>query len=103
MTLQPLTDADIARDLAALNAGLAEPWVLADGALCRHYTFADFNAAFGFMARVALLAERQDHHPDWRNCWNRVEVRLHTHDAGGITARDFRLAAAMEQVFRETM
>ena len=65
-------------------------------AIRRGFRFADFSAAFGFMARVALLAEQQGHHPDWSNVWNRVEVTLSTHDAGGLTARDVRLATAID-------
>lgn len=70
-------------------------WRVAGGALQRTFEFADFNAAFGFMTRVALWAEKHDHHPDWRNVWRTVEVRLSTHDTGGITARDVALARAM--------
>ena len=62
----------------------------------RRYVFADFVAAFAFMARVALLAEKADHHPEWSNVWNRVDVRLTTHDAGGLSARDFALAQAID-------
>ncbi len=64
--------------------------------LVRDLTFADFNEAFGFMARVALLAERLDHHPDWSNVYNRVRIALSTHDAGGVTALDFELAAKID-------
>ncbi len=65
-------------------------------ALARSYRFKDFGAAFAFMTRVALLAERMDHHPEWRNVWNRVEIVLTTHDAGGITDLDLAMAAAIE-------
>ena len=65
-------------------------------ALYRRWTFADFNAAFGFMARVALLAEQQQHHPEWSNIWNRVEIVLTTHDAGGLSQRDVHLAIAID-------
>lgn len=61
-------------------------------AIVRNLTFADFNAAFGFMTRVALLADKVDHHPEWSNVYNRVEVLLTTHDAGGVTDRDIRMA-----------
>jgi len=66
--------------------------------LHRIFTFADFSEAFGFMARVALAADKLDHHPDWANAWNRVTVDLSTHDAGGITELDFRLAAEMNRL-----
>ncbi|MCK8783948.1 4a-hydroxytetrahydrobiopterin dehydratase [Roseomonas sp. NAR14] len=69
----------------------------ADGrSIRREFRFADFGAAWGFMSRVALLAERQDHHPDWRNVWNRVEITLTTHDAGGLSERDVTLARAID-------
>lgn len=73
-------------------------WHLAEGrdAIRRRFTFADFSAAWGFMSRVALLAEAQDHHPEWSNVWNRVEILLTTHDAGGLSARDVRLAKAID-------
>jgi 4a-hydroxytetrahydrobiopterin dehydratase len=67
-----------------------------DGKLHRDYKFADFSHAFGFMAAVATVAEKLDHHPDWTNVYNRVTVDLNTHDAGGITVLDFELAAKME-------
>ena len=61
-------------------------------AIERSFRFKDFNEAFGFMTRVALLAERMDHHPEWRNVWNRVDIVLTTHDAGGITITDVDFA-----------
>jgi 4a-hydroxytetrahydrobiopterin dehydratase len=67
-------------------------------AIGRTFTFKDFNEAFGFMARVALVAEKRDHHPEWRNVYKTVEVVLTTHDAGGVTARDFDLAKAMNAI-----
>ena len=65
-------------------------------AIARSYAFRDFNAAFAFMTRVALLAERMDHHPGWSNVYNKVEVTLSTHDAGGVTDKDVAMAKAME-------
>jgi 4a-hydroxytetrahydrobiopterin dehydratase len=75
-------------------------WVRsADGlALEREFRFADFSAAFGFMAAVALAAEKADHHPEWFNVYNRVSVRWTTHDAGGITRRDVALALRCQQL-----
>lgn len=64
-------------------------------ALQKQFVFADFSAAFGFMTRVALLAERMNHHPEWFNVYNRVDVVLTTHDAGGVTALDVDMARAM--------
>jgi len=73
-------------------------WRAVDGrdAITRTYRFKDFNAAFGFMTRAALVAEKMDHHPEWFNVYNRVEVTLATHDAGGLTVLDLQLAAAMD-------
>ena len=73
-------------------------WTLENGKLHREYRFADFVEAFGFMASVALIAERMNHHPEWFNVWSTVRVDLTTHDAGGISAKDFELAAAMERI-----
>ena len=67
-------------------------------AIARVFTFKDFNEAFGFMARVALVAEKSDHHPEWRNVYKTVEVVLSTHDADGVTARDVALAKAMNAI-----
>jgi 4a-hydroxytetrahydrobiopterin dehydratase len=67
-------------------------------AIRRGFVFKDFNEAFGFMARVALLAEQMNHHPEWTNVWNKVEVTLSTHDAGGLTERDLQLAEAMDRI-----
>ena len=75
-------------------------WRLEDGgrALVRTLRFKDFNEAFGFMSRVALVAEKRDHHPEWRNVYKTVEVTLSTHDAGGVTSRDIDLARAMDAI-----
>src|SRR3954453_8658979 len=67
-------------------------------AIARTFIFRDFNEAFGFMARVALVAEKSDHHPEWRNVYKTVEVTLATHDAGGVTAKDIELAEAMDAI-----
>jgi len=67
-------------------------WSLVDGKLHRELVFADFNEAFGFMSRVALIAEAMGHHPEWRNVWNRVVVDLTTHDTGGLSNLDRQLA-----------
>ena len=67
-------------------------------AITRTFTFRDFNEAFGFMSRAALVAEKTDHHPEWRNVYRTVEVVLATHDAGGVTARDIDLAKAMNAI-----
>jgi 4a-hydroxytetrahydrobiopterin dehydratase len=82
---------------AALAASLPH-WRMVDGrdAIARQFRFKDFSEAFGFMARVALLAEKQDHHPEWSNVWNRVEIVLSTHDANGLSKRDVALAQAID-------
>lgn len=67
-------------------------------AIARTFTFKDFNEAFGFMTRAALVAEKSDHHPEWRNVYKTVEVVLATHDAGGVTSRDIALAEAMDRI-----
>jgi 4a-hydroxytetrahydrobiopterin dehydratase len=84
-----LTEAERSEALAGLPQ-----WSLVEGreAITRVLRFRDFNAAFGFMTRVAMYAERHDHHPEWFNVYNRVEVTLATHDAGGLTMRDIELA-----------
>jgi 4a-hydroxytetrahydrobiopterin dehydratase len=75
-------------------------WTESDNTLTRTFTFADFSEAFSFMTRAALVAEKMNHHPDWRNVWNRVEVKLNTHDAGNtVTEKDRKLAAAMDKIF----
>lgn len=74
-------------------------WALSSDrrSISRSFRFADFSAAFGFMTRVALAAEKADHHPEWSNVYDRVDIKLTTHDAGGLTARDFDLAGAINR------
>jgi 4a-hydroxytetrahydrobiopterin dehydratase len=88
-----------ATERAALAEALPE-WKLVEGrdAITRSFRFKDFSEAWGFMARVALQAEAQDHHPEWFNVWNRVEITLSTHDAGGLSVRDLRLAKAIDAI-----
>src|SRR5262249_25454783 len=83
---------------AALRAPELQRWKVAGGKLHREYQFADFGDAFGFMAEVALHAEKRDHHPKWFNVYNKVVVDLTTHDAGGLSERDLELARFMEKV-----
>jgi 4a-hydroxytetrahydrobiopterin dehydratase len=78
-------------------------WRLANGKLHCEYKFADFVAAFGFMASAALIAQGMDHHPEWFNVWNTVRVDLATHDAGGITALDVQLAQSMDELAARQM
>ena len=90
---QKLSPGEIETALRALPG-----WSLANGKLHREFQFADFGAAFGFMTRVALEAEKRDHHPDWSNVWNRVAVDLVSHDAGGVTERDVALAQRISEL-----
>lgn len=84
--------------------GTIPGWTEVQGrdAIGKTFVFKDFNEAFGFMARAALVAEKMDHHPEWRNVYKTVEVVLSTHDAGGVTARDIELAKAMNAIARPT-
>lgn len=86
-----LSDDEIQARLADVPA-----WRLEDGALCREVKRKNFSEAFGFMASVALIAESMNHHPDWSNAWNRVSIRLSTHEADGITELDFELAKRID-------
>ena len=91
----------MSRAVIGAQAALAElpGWGAADGrdALVKRFQFKDFNAAFGFMSRVAMLAEKLDHHPEWSNVYAGVDVLLTTHDAGGVTELDLRLARFMDE------
>ncbi len=103
--MSKLTEADV-----RILADLLPDWqVLADhgptgdgAALFRSFRFLDFNAAFGFMTRIALLAERMDHHPDWSNSYNRVDIALATHDAGGLTSLDRDMAVEIDRLYLAT-
>jgi 4a-hydroxytetrahydrobiopterin dehydratase len=88
---------DSERDAAL--AGL-DGWTFdaARNGIARRLTFADFGAAFAFMTRIALEAEKTDHHPDWSNVWNKVDILLSTHDEGGVTAKDIALAKKIDAV-----
>ena len=91
--IELLSDAERADALDGLP-----DWDLDDGrdAITRSFKFADFSEAFAFMTRVALLAEKADHHPEWSNIWNRVDILLTTHDAGGLSTRDIAMAQAID-------
>ena len=91
-----LTSEQVHEKLAALPG-----WSVVDGKLHKELQFADFNEAFGFMARVALVAEKRDHHPDWSNSWNRVGVDVVNHAAGGVTQQCIDLCIAIEAISRE--
>lgn len=93
MTQSPLDDDSIATWLATHSQ-----WRRQAAALYSERRFADFNAAWGFMNRVALIAEKMNHHPEWFNVYNRVDITLTTHDAGGVTALDLALAEAIDSL-----
>jgi 4a-hydroxytetrahydrobiopterin dehydratase len=89
----PATEQQIESALSGLKG-----WTRAAGSISKPFTFADFSEAWGFMSRVALLAEKRDHHPEWRNVWNKVEITLSTHDVGGLSDRDLAFARAIEEL-----
>ena len=93
MMVEKATKTAIQQALTELDS-----WTVEGGKLHREYRFRDFVQAFGFMAQAALVAERAAHHPEWSNVYNRVVVDLTTHEAQGITEKDFDLARAMEQI-----
>ena len=93
MRIEKLSPAAIDVQLPDLHG-----WHLHNDKLQRQFVFADFVEAYGFMSRVALLAEVMDHHPEWSNVYNRVEINLTTHDAGGISQRDFTLAERINRL-----
>jgi len=90
-----LTNDKVEQALAALPG-----WTFADGKLHKELRFKDFNEAFGFMARVALVAEKRDHHPDWSNSWNQVVVDIVNHSAGGVTQSCIDLALDVDKIAR---
>jgi 4a-hydroxytetrahydrobiopterin dehydratase len=96
--VQKMTKADVAAAVAKLPG-----WSVKDGKLHREYKFADFPHAFGFMATAAPSIEKMDHHPEWFNVYNRVVVDLNTHSAGGITQKDFDLAALLEGIAKKLL
>ena len=91
--VEKLSEDELRKELDALDG-----WSLQNGKLHREFQFQDFNEAFGFMTRVALIAESMEHHPEWFNVWNGVVVDLSTHDAGGVTSLDVQLARKMNGI-----
>ena len=94
MSPEKLSPAEIERRLQSLP-----DWVVDQHKLYRQFVFRDFVEAFGFISRVALLAEAMNHHPEWSNVYNRVDIHLTSHDAGGISERDFTLAGRIKRLF----
>lgn len=93
MPISKLSEDEIRAELPSVPR-----WLVKNDKLCREFKFGNFVQAFGFMSQVALLAEKQDHHPEWFNVYNQVSIELRTHDADGISARDFKLARAIDQL-----
>jgi 4a-hydroxytetrahydrobiopterin dehydratase len=93
-------DAKLSREARSAALAKLAGWQEVSGreAIAKTFVFADFNEAFGFMTRAALIAEKMDHHPEWSNVYKTVVVTLTTHDAGGVTARDIGLAEAMDRI-----
>jgi 4a-hydroxytetrahydrobiopterin dehydratase len=91
MTIKKLSDVELQKHLETLS-----DWSLRDGKLYRAIRFVNFSATFSFMTQVALIAEKADHHPEWFNVYNRLEIWLTTHDADGISNRDIELATAID-------
>lgn len=93
--MQALSQSELEKACVELTDWAYEP---VRSALVRRLVFPDFSAAFAFMTRVALLAEKMDHHPEWSNVWNRVDILLTTHDAGGLSTRDVAMARAIDAI-----
>jgi 4a-hydroxytetrahydrobiopterin dehydratase len=93
--MNKLTDAEIAEHMLALPN-----WELGTDRIRRVFRFKDFVEAFGWMSSIAIVAESMNHHPEWRNVWATVEVELSTHDAGGLTELDMKLASKMDELSR---
>ena len=95
---EKLTSEKIKDQLADLNATTSKHWELTGAKIKKTFKFDDFLEAFGFMTKVAILAEKHNHHPEWSNVYNTVEIELTTHDADGLSCKDFELAKAIESV-----
>ena len=99
---QPLIEGiKLDQSLEALNNGLEELWSIHEGKLFKSFKFKNFVEAMGFMTRAAILAEKADHHPEWSNVYNKVDVHLITHSSSGITQLDFELAKNMQNLVRQ--
>lgn len=96
--MQKMTDTEIAAALPTLTG-----WALKDGKLHREYKFPDFQRAMDFMRSAVAGIEKMNHHPEWANVYNRVTVDLNTHDAGGITTKDFELGALLEELSKKAL
>ena len=92
-----LDEQAIQQALTELNANTAQEWIIENDKLTKSFKFKNFQQAFGFMAMCALYAEKKDHHPEWSNVYNKVDVQLVTHDVAGLSAKDFDLAKHMDE------
>ena len=98
MTVEALSAEEVFKKLTLLNESLQVPWVLQSEKLTKTFVFNNFIEAFGFMSKVALYAEKVNHHPEWSNVYKTVVVQLTTHEAAGISQKDFDLAQQMESL-----
>lgn len=96
--IKRLSEEAIVSALQSLNSGSTHTWEIIDAKLYQEFTFKNFVSAFGFMTQVAILAERANHHPEWSNVYNKVKISLVTHEAKGITERDFKLAQEISKL-----
>ena len=96
--IDKLDQAQISKSLEELNKATKTPWQIKDAKLYKEFSFRNFVKAFGFMSSVAILAEKQNHHPEWFNVYNKVKIELSTHEANGISERDFQLARSIEKI-----
>lgn len=98
MNIEKLSNTELHQQLETLNQTAADPWQIENDKLTKSFQFTDFIAAFGFMTQCAIYAEKVNHHPEWFNVYNRVRVQLTTHEASGISVKDFDLAKKMDSV-----
>ncbi len=94
--IEKMSAQQLTTQIKALNKICSEHWQISNDKLHKTFLFQDFPAAFSFMTSIAIHAEKNDHHPEWSNVYNRVDITLTTHEAGGISMRDFKLAAIIE-------
>ena len=93
--MQKLEEAEVKERVQSINAN----WQLEGNFIKREFVFSDFVGAFGFMTSVAIVAEKMNHHPNWENVYNKVKISLSTHDVGGLTQKDFDLAARIDKIY----
>ena len=96
MNMQKYTSSEVTTAMTSIN-----DWRLIEDRIIKEFQFDDFVEAFGFMSGVALLAERANHHPEWSNVYNRVNIELTSHDVGGLSARDFKMASEIDNLKRK--